>query len=102
MDKYINVKDFSQMIYENFGRDGEYDYRDLIRILREQPTADVKEVVRGKWLHEAGDIHSSGKYGYCSNCGGSVFIPYFSKQGILKTDFDFCPNCGADMREDVR
>lgn len=93
MPKYIDIENFSQMVYENFGRDGEYDYRDLIRILREQPTADVKEVVRGEW-----EIQNKSKFNYdkCSVCG-------FNKPSFLEfRKYDFCPNCGADMRGEIR
>lgn len=84
MARYIDVEDFSQMVYENFGRDGEYDYRDLIRILREQPTADVKEVVRGEWKDKPNVYGAS----YCSNCDYE----------LTKNDTNYCPECGAEMR----
>ena len=41
----------------------------------------------GKWLP---DKHDMAGYGYfdCSECGANFYDVY-----------DFCPNCGADMRE---
>ena len=83
MDKYIDVEDFSQMVYENFGRDGEYDYRDLIRILREQPTADVKEVV------------------YCKNC--NLLNDKYAKQGETDSDGNpqyYCNHTGKTIKLD--
>ena len=55
-----------------------------------QPTADVRENVKGKWLQ---DKHDEAGYGYfdCSVCGADFYDVY-----------DFCPNCGADMRADMR
>ncbi|WMI81824.1 hypothetical protein [Anaerotignum sp. MB30-C6] len=52
--------------------------------LRTLPSADAKEVVRGKWEKSvfAGDFHK------CSKC-----------EGVWNRKFDFCPYCGADMRE---
>lgn len=58
------------------------------------PAADVRPVVRGRWVH--------GDYGpYCSNCDG--YPPTRKRYGHPgDTEFDytkFCPSCGADMRE---
>lgn len=51
-----------------------------------QPTADVRENVRGEWIFPYGDK----KYKRCSVCGRVFYsIPY---------NTNFCPNCGADMR----
>ena len=51
------------------------------------PAADVREVVRGKW-----NPAKDGYYGHvmCSVC-----------HKIESHDTNFCPNCGADMREDI-
>jgi len=58
------------------------------------PAADVRPVVRGKWIISRTD------YGWnsaefpthckCDQCGRE--IPYLDRD-------DYCPNCGADMRE---
>ena len=50
------------------------------------PTADVVDVVRGKWLEPDDD------YGYlmCSVC---------EERSPNDERWRFCPNCGADMRE---
>lgn len=55
-----------------------------------QPTADVRENVRGEWL--SGDCMGAS----CSKCG-----EYFSFRTFSEVhNFNFCPNCGADMRGD--
>lgn len=56
------------------------------------PAADVRPVVRGKWELE---YEPDGKP-YCFHC--SVCDGDFHYIGIT-TKYDFCPNCGADMRE---
>lgn len=59
-----------------------------IEEIRAIPAADVRPVVRGEW------VQVMGKYDWmvkCSRCNG---VP-------LETS-NFCPNCGADMREDGR
>ena len=48
------------------------------------PAADVRPVVRGKW----------------EPVGGSVFPMYACSQcHAISLGGNFCPNCGADMRE---
>ena len=53
------------------------------------PTVDAEPVRHGKW--KAKSFHEF----FCDNCGFSF--------DMMKCDFlenmNFCPNCGADMRE---
>ena len=55
------------------------------------PAADVRPVVHGKWETETLD---SGQFwaNYCSNC--DYYLPYG-----LEWKPNYCPWCGADMRE---
>lgn len=47
----------------------------------------IEERKKGKWLDEY-------RYGYkCSECGGYLEIE------CEDIEMNFCPNCGADMRE---
>lgn len=55
------------------------------------PAADVKPVVRGRWVHP---VPGDGEP-YCSVCHSEA--EYFLGYGTFEPDF--CPNCGADMRE---
>lgn len=57
-----------------------------ITALQSIPAADVQPVVRGKWDHLGG-----GEW-RCSQCGYGI-MPWNAGQ-------NFCPNCGADMREE--
>ncbi len=59
--------------------------------LRDLPAADVRPVVRGKWISH--DFAAMGKGRYtgsveCSACGRFLPLPE-----------NFCPNCGALMEE---
>ncbi|MBQ6398241.1 MAG: hypothetical protein IJI06_08870 [Oscillospiraceae bacterium] len=56
---------------------------------RAEEAADVRPVVRGKWVTAYDDFMKS-NYDTCSCCGKE----YFGANG-----FNYCPNCGADMRE---
>lgn len=56
---------------------------EINEVLNSIPAADVRPVVRGKW----------GKDGDCQVCGCQ---PYYERD--IHT-LNYCPNCGADMRE---
>ena len=60
-----------------------------------EPTADVRENVRGEWIEDkkAEQEHQLifHKVWTCSQCGERQCRPKGS---------NFCPNCGADMRGD--
>lgn len=65
---------------------------DVEKLLDLQPTADVREVRRGKWI-----LKNEGTYNrlraYCSECGLRSGIGGIRKNQIKP----FCPNCGAVM-----
>lgn len=56
--------------------------------IRGYPTADVRENVRGEWIYQNPLFVDTIM---CSVCG------YNLPSDEFKTNF--CPNCGADMRE---
>ena len=68
----------------------------VLRVIDEQPTADVEEVKHGEWQEE---YYGSDNI-VCSSCG--------HMWNILDNDthtFNHCPNCGAKMdggKEDDR
>lgn len=55
----------------------------LMEVIYQIPAADVRPVVRGKWVDEP----IKGIRYYCSVC-----------QGRFDYRWHYCPNCGADMR----
>jgi ribosomal protein S27AE len=62
----------------------------LKTVLKRIPAADVRPVVRGKW------IMNDESRTVCSLCGNVVA---FVSHPDRRWDFgNFCPNCGADMR----
>ena len=52
------------------------------------PFDSFPEREKGEWIYEGDEISGVFK---CSNCGEGSEIPDFEH-------FNFCPNCGADMR----
>ena len=63
----------------------------------EAPAADVRPVVRGRWIKQ-NDDPLDGNF-YCSACHSGIDIATGSETPIDREMF-FCPNCGADMREE--
>lgn len=66
-------------------------YRQMIDILDDEPAADVRPVIRGKWKKHYADHEAFGERPfcrYCSVCNAITVFPY-----------NFCPDCGADMRK---
>lgn len=63
--------------------------RILIKIAT-TPTADVPEKNVGKWVEEVGML-------MCSECGDAWGTEQFDEV----MSFNYCPNCGADMRKET-
>jgi hypothetical protein len=68
--------------------------RDVTHMIDEIPAADVRTVIRGTWIETAPineetgvPLIVKGPHLKCSNCGSVEFRR------------NFCPNCGADMRD---
>ena len=93
MAEYINI-DKNVIVYDTRGKKCEVTVRHILTKNRgEFEVDDVQPVVRGKWVLE---YEPNGKP-YCFHC--SVCDGDFHYIGIT-TKYDFCPNCGADMREE--
>ena len=63
--------------------------------------ADVQPVKRGKWLNNKyeyiAEIDGNLIHAYCSNCKRIAFtIDSINR----KIDYELCPHCGADMRNE--
>lgn len=70
---------------------GTFAYCDsILDFVSNLPAADVRPVVRGKWIE-----HGRYRPPTCSNCGSGALLNYESDYHKS----DFCPHCGADMRE---
>ena len=54
------------------------------------PTDDVRENVRGEWLHD--EVTMNGNTVYTPNAKCSICDCYVFQES------DFCPNCGAEMQ----
>lgn len=87
MDEYIEREAVIELARRNKAVCScDADIVDVIEIVNDVPTADVKPVKHGKWKHFGSGLNMPL---YCSRCE-KTFPEYFKK-------FDFCPNCGARM-----
>lgn len=91
-DEYIKREDAEKCAEEIINHPIEDGFRDSIEILsaiHNLPAADVAPMVHGKWINDQqvgfGSVEST-----CSNC---------ERRMIRFSYCNFCPNCGADMRD---
>lgn len=94
---YIS-RDYAVENMENFPWDTEHDKNAAIHLVRELvPAADVRPVVRGTWEianSYAGPGLMNLKCSVCGEFGGT-----WRENTFPSLLYNFCPNCGADMRE---
>ncbi len=82
----IDSKDFQRL---NFGMR-------ILDWIDDLPAADVRPVVRGKWIDRDDDYYGWNMWA-CSACGEEFVLTEGTPD---MNDYHFCPNCGADMREE--
>ncbi len=73
-------------------KNGPWRFETLIESV---PAADVRPVVRGRWIKQDDDP-LDGNF-YCSACNSRIDIATGLETPIDRGLF-FCPNCGADVR----
>ena len=93
MSKYIDADLINYKQIESWGSDGNTMRCDFETVAYKNeidaiPAADVRPVVRGEWEWEMYQYTP-----FCSICGGRGLSGPASKK-----NYNFCPNCGADMR----
>lgn len=86
------------LLTESASLDTEVDREYVVERLRSEiPAADVRPVVKAEWYGEA-DGYADGELVYdmwsCPICGKRF------EEWEEKPDWNYCPNCGADMREE--
>ena len=97
MKDYIEREQAITVFKTFYGR----SLRVMLEALEEEHAADVRPVVRGKWVPD---------YDYAEyDFDGSTPLPEPRKfqdgwkcslcGGYMPSEANFCPNCGADMRE---
>lgn len=95
MVRYIDTEPLEAEQYKGFNRVSETDWQkgywsgidEMCDKIKEQPTADVVEVVHGEWSHLGGDEWC------CTNCGEVIH----TEGSWEKPEKKFCHECGAKM-----
>lgn len=94
--RYIDADALKMQIVEKgqgstryrIGEIWELNRDEIWQTIDEVSTADVRENVRGEWIYEGNGVFR------CSFCGERYYLVDDAKL----CDYNFCPNCGADMR----
>lgn len=86
--KYYSGEQVFDIISKCKGR----TFIELLNKFAEAPSADVVEVKHGEWIYTKEILARGGhvSVGECSVCKKRI-MPY--------SEPNYCPNCGADMRE---
>ena len=72
----------------------------FISTVKNFPAADVRPVVRGKWIQTTQLLGwRDEECAVCSVCGEDFVLDEWAMDEFTNL-MNFCPNCGADMREE--
>ena len=88
MSKYIEAEAAIKILRGALSH--EEDANDAESIIRSMPAADVVEVRHGEWVRAINQKHSA-------KWSSKVACSVCRHQGYER--YNYCPNCGADMRE---
>ena len=102
-DEYIKKSDVKNAMHSKYADDMR-KYPEFVAwlksavniVISEIPAADVQPVKRGHWIAENRDNRGYTDCYTCSHCESYVYTYTLMKD----CEFDYCPNCGADMRGD--
>lgn len=89
MKEYIDREEVFKAYEDEQRKSGPWSFKNLINSV---PAADVVPVRRGRWLKQD-------DYTECSECAYWYYSPENEDSGDR---LNYCPNCGAYMRMEVR
>jgi hypothetical protein len=95
MSRYID----SRHLETQFDEDTLYNGQEVLEVISEEPTADVKPVVHGTWIYtphkrlvdetDEGPVYEIQEKCSCSVCGADF--------GFRKVEDNYCKYCGSQM-----
>lgn len=85
---YLNTERVNALLAEN---------KALCELIKALPAADVVERKKGKWIKR-----KNRACWFCSECNTDNYYAYTWNSDTEKNEFqdNYCPNCGAYMREE--
>lgn len=103
MVKYITQEEVFKILTDlNDPLNAKVRTTEAMRLINALPSADVKPVVRGKWIFEEYEFASWCTKAICSSCKKTIAnnsdLAHDWGQKLFLHDYQFCPKCGADMR----
>lgn len=76
------------------------DLREIVAGIEDIPAADVRENKKGRWLTGNDNPRTYGRIrAMCGRCGAFALAEMVNAGSYKERLSNFCPNCGADMRE---
>ena len=88
MNRYIDADNLK----ETFAIKQDLTFNKIIKIINEEPKADVRENIKGEW--KTVSIGCDTNEIRCTACKQITSVPADRTRKL-----NFCPECGADMRE---
>lgn len=104
MSRYIDADRLKETLanYHPFTTKQELKFNKIINLINEEPTADTIGGIKGEWL-EIKTAFEKYKPAGCFSLESKKYIRKKYKCSICGKEKqykdNFCPNCGADMRE---
>ena len=96
MSRYIDAEKLCFEILEEYGiSTGGDDVTEIYGMIINQPTADVRENVRGEWIYWYEKIENDTCTEYRPHCKCSECGTEYDSHTVKF--INFCPNCGAKM-----
>lgn len=94
MSRYIDADKLKETLanYHPFTTKQELKFNKIIKIINEEPTVEARENIKGKW--QTVSIGCDTNKIRCTICKQTTSVPADRTRKL-----NFCPECGADMRE---
>ena len=94
-ERLIDANAWLEWLWERVCRGGAISIKDIHESIMDAPTVAAKKVAHGRW------ISSGCGFDCCSECRKVYADGYLTAMGIKpRTQFNYCPNCGAKMDGD--